>query len=164
MLKLKVLGRNAAFSLKSEVDVGSQLIIATATATALFCDAMPPPRNLQISRTIAVRDDEDKQLVKLQSQIETISSKNRKFLIEEAQRQAQNQRRIMTRKIKEAQQRKAAAKLESRKRRESIRKKEKDDRELSPRNRRDAKTIHIIVQLLPKQTDLSPKKRSRNRG
>merc|ERR1712130_424409 len=30
MLKLKVLGRSAAFSLKSEVDVGSQLIVATA--------------------------------------------------------------------------------------------------------------------------------------
>jgi hypothetical protein len=27
MVKLKILGRNAAFSLKSEVDVGSQLII-----------------------------------------------------------------------------------------------------------------------------------------
>ncbi len=37
MLKLKILGRNAAFSLKSEVDVGSQLIIATATATAVYC-------------------------------------------------------------------------------------------------------------------------------
>ena len=29
MLKLKVLGRNAAFSLKSEIDVGSQLIVGT---------------------------------------------------------------------------------------------------------------------------------------
>ena len=35
MLKLKILGRNAAFSLKSKIDVGSQLIIATATATAV---------------------------------------------------------------------------------------------------------------------------------
>lgn len=31
MLKLKVLGRNAAFSLKSEIDVGPQLLIATTT-------------------------------------------------------------------------------------------------------------------------------------
>ena len=34
-LKIKILGRNAAFSLKSKIDVGSQLIIATATATAV---------------------------------------------------------------------------------------------------------------------------------
>ena len=70
MLKLKVLARNAAFSLKSEVDVGSRLIVATATATAVYCEAMPPPRILEISRTIDVRDAEDLQLVKLQRQIE----------------------------------------------------------------------------------------------
>jgi hypothetical protein len=34
MLKLKVLGRNAAFSLKSEIDVGSQLIVGTCQKLA----------------------------------------------------------------------------------------------------------------------------------
>lgn len=58
MLKLKVLGRNAAFSLKTEVDVGRSLIVATLTATALYCTAMPAPRVLEISRTIAVQDEE----------------------------------------------------------------------------------------------------------
>lgn len=58
MLKLKVLGRNAAFSLKSEVDVGRSLIVATLTATAIYCSAMPAPRVLEISRTIAVQDEE----------------------------------------------------------------------------------------------------------
>ena len=42
-------------TVKSEVDVGSQLIIATATATAVYCEAMPPPRVLEIARTIAVQ-------------------------------------------------------------------------------------------------------------
>ena len=59
LLKLKILGRNAAFGLKSGVDVGGQLIIATATATAVYCEAMPPPRVLEIDRTIACLDEED---------------------------------------------------------------------------------------------------------
>jgi hypothetical protein len=58
MLKLKVLGRNAAFSLKSEVDVGKTLTVATVTATAVYCLAMPAPRQLEIARTIAVQDEE----------------------------------------------------------------------------------------------------------
>lgn len=37
MLKLKVLGRNAAFSLKSEIDVGPQLLIATTTGKYHIC-------------------------------------------------------------------------------------------------------------------------------
>ena len=94
MLKLKVLGRNAAFSLKSEIDVGSQLIVATTTATALYCDAMPPPRVLQISRTIAVHDEEDKQLVTLQKKIEHISAKNREWLMAESHRQKEKNREV----------------------------------------------------------------------
>ena len=122
MLKLKILGRNAAFSLKSEVDVGSQLIIATATATAVYCEAMPPPRQLEISRTIAVIDEEDNQLIKLQRLIETVSARNRQFLIESGERQAEQNRKRVAKKIKEAQLRKAAAKLAK----EQRRKKRKD--------------------------------------
>jgi hypothetical protein len=66
--------------LESEIDVGSQLIVATATATAVHCEAMPPPRILEISRTIAVQDEEDEQLVRLQRLIETFSARNRLFL------------------------------------------------------------------------------------
>jgi C2 domain len=77
MLKLKVLGRNAIFGLKTEVDVGRQLIVSTASATAVYCTAMPAPRILEIHRTIAIQDDEDKRLVRLQRQVEQISSKNR---------------------------------------------------------------------------------------
>ena len=112
MLKLKILGRNAAFSLKSEIDVGSQLIVGTATATAVFCEAMPPPRVLEISRMIAVMDEEDNQLVKLQRLIETFSSRNSQFLSESGERLAEQTRKNLTNKIKEAQLRKAAAKLD----------------------------------------------------
>ncbi|CAJ1956513.1 unnamed protein product [Cylindrotheca closterium] len=86
MLKLKVSGRNAAFSLKSEVDVGRSLIVATLTATAVYCSAMPAPRVLEISRTIAVQDEEDHQLVELQNQIEKISAQNRQRLSQAADR------------------------------------------------------------------------------
>ena len=128
MLKLKVLGRNAAFSLKSEVDVGRQLIVSTATATAVYCMAMPPPRVLEISRTIAVQDEEDHQLVKLQRQIETISANNRQRLATAAQRQAARIRRRYVQKIKEAQLRRAAAKLDSKRRVESKKMKERQQR------------------------------------
>ena len=128
MLKLKILGRNAAFSMRSEVDVGSQLIIATATATAVYCEAMPPPRVLVISRTIDVMDEEDNQLVKLQRLIATISARNRQFLIESGEQQAVHTRRKLAKKIKEAQLRKAAAKLESQRRKEQRRKRKNDSK------------------------------------
>ena len=108
--------------MKSEVDVGSQLIIATATATAVYCEAMPPPRVLEIARTIAVQDEEDHQLVRLQRLIETVSARNRQFLIESGERQAARNRKQVARKIKEAQLRKAAARLESEKRKATRRK------------------------------------------
>lgn len=50
------------------------------SATAVYCEAMPPPRVLEISRTIAVQDEEDEQLVRLQRLIETFSARNRVFL------------------------------------------------------------------------------------
>ena len=110
MLKLKVLGRNAAFGLKTEVDVGRQLIVSTATATAVFCTALPAPRVLEISRTIAVQDEEDHQILKLQRQIELVSQKNRKRLSEAAQRHADRVRKRVLSKIKKSQRRVVAAK------------------------------------------------------
>ena len=110
MLKLKVLGRNAAFGLKTEVDVGRQLIVSTATATAVFCTALPAPRVLEISRTIAVQDEEDHQILKLQRQIELVSQKNRKRLSEAAQRHADRVRKRVLSKIKKSQKRVVAAK------------------------------------------------------
>ena len=41
---------------------------------------MPPPRVLEISRTIGVKDAEDVQLVRLQRQIEALSAFNRRNL------------------------------------------------------------------------------------
>jgi hypothetical protein len=57
-----------------------------ATVTALYCNAMPPPRVLEISRTIDVQDEEDHQLVKLQHQIEKILERHCHQLVLSAQR------------------------------------------------------------------------------
>lgn len=127
MLKLKVLGRNAAFSLKNEVDVGRTLIISTVTATAVYCTAMPAPRVLEISRTIAVQDEEDHQLVKLQRLIEKISAKNRHRLSEAAQRHFERVRKRYL-KLKHGQQRRALARMEARRKREERRSRNKERR------------------------------------
>jgi hypothetical protein len=111
------MGRNAAFALKSEVDVGRSLIISTVSATAVYCTAMPAPRILETSRTIAVQDEEDHQLVKLQRQIEKVSAKNRQRLSEAAQGHLDRVRKRYL-KLKQAQQKKSAAKVEARLRRE----------------------------------------------
>ena len=124
MVKLKVLGRNAGFGLKTEVDVGRQLIVSTSTATAVYCTAMPAPRSLEIARTIAVQDEEDFQIVKLQRQIEVVANKNRQRLIEAAARHADRARKRNNAKIKRAQERRAAARAEtSQRRKESSAKK-----------------------------------------
>ena len=128
MLKLKVLGRNAAFGLKSEVDVGRQLIVSTVTATAVYCTAMPPPRVLEISRTIAVQDEEDHQLLKLQRMIEVISARNRQRLSQAAQRHLERVRKRYLNKIKQAQMKRAALKAE--------RKRKNEERRLRERQRR----------------------------
>jgi len=122
MLKLKVLGRNAAFGLKTEIDVGRQLIVSTATATAVYCTAMPVPRVLEITRTIAVQDEEDHRIVKLQKQIEIISNKNRERLAQAQLRHAARLRKRRNLKIKQAQIKRSLARLELQKRKDNSRK------------------------------------------
>lgn len=122
MVKLKVLGRNAVFSLKTEVDVGRQLIVSTATGTAVYCTAMPAPRPLEIKRTIAVQDEEDHQVVKLQRQIEVVSNRNRQRLIEAAARHSERVRRRHALKLKKVQARRIAARAELTRRKESAKK------------------------------------------
>lgn len=118
--------------MKSEVDVGQRLIISTVTATAVYCTAMPAPRVLEISRTIEVQDEEDQSLMKLQHQIEVISAKNRQRLAGAAQRHANRVRKRYVNKIKQAQLRREAAKLENQKKKDLRRKKsESSNRKLS---------------------------------
>lgn len=74
--KLRILGYNAAFNIKMEFSVGEEIICATATSTAVYCPALPPPPILKISRNIEVRDAEDEHLVRLQKRLMNLSEDN----------------------------------------------------------------------------------------
>lgn len=51
MYKLKVLGMNAVFSLKFQLSLNQNLILAVASCTAVFLPALPTPPALQINRS-----------------------------------------------------------------------------------------------------------------
>lgn len=97
---MKVLGVNAVFGFDSQIQIGGSLIIGLITGTGLYLPALPSPPTLRIERNIDVRrlfsgawwclcvdrcvslwsqvkDDEDRRLVKLQNQIEALSTFNK---------------------------------------------------------------------------------------
>ena len=49
MLKLKLVGANAAFNYRSSVKISDSMILATATVTAVYLKALPPPAPIQIT-------------------------------------------------------------------------------------------------------------------
>ena len=79
MLKLKISGMNAAFGYCCRVQVGQSIVIATATCTAMYLEALPQPPPLQVNRVI--KDGrEDSRLQKLQQNLEELAMMNRGFL------------------------------------------------------------------------------------
>ncbi|RMX68603.1 hypothetical protein DD238_003389 [Peronospora effusa] len=74
--QMKVLGVNAVFAFDSQIQVGGSLIVGVITGTGLYLPALPPPPTLRIERNIDVKDDEDRRLVQLQTQIEELSTFN----------------------------------------------------------------------------------------
>ncbi|CAI5707547.1 unnamed protein product [Peronospora effusa] len=76
IVKMKVLGVNAVFAFDSQIQVGGSLIVGVITGTGLYLPALPPPPTLRIERNIDVKDDEDRRLVQLQTQIEELSTFN----------------------------------------------------------------------------------------
>jgi uncharacterized protein YbjQ (UPF0145 family) len=82
MYKLRIQGMNALFGMRVHLTVGESLIMAVASGTAVYIAALPTPNALQISRNMGVLDEEDKQLLELQSRIMQISEYNRRVLDE----------------------------------------------------------------------------------
>jgi hypothetical protein len=81
MLKLKVLGMNSAFGIRSKIQIGNGVVIATASCTAIYLNALPPPPILTISRSL--RDNKlenDPRLQQLQKNIEGLCAVNRQAL------------------------------------------------------------------------------------
>ena len=78
MLKLKILGVNAVFGYVTSIRVGKSLVVATATCTALYVEALPPPPALHIAKTIRdVGAEHDLRLLNLQKDIERLAERNK---------------------------------------------------------------------------------------
>jgi len=95
ILKLKLLGMNAAFSLKSKIRVGPRMIIGVTTATAIFTPVLPPPAVLKIHRNIAVEDQEDRDLLEIQNRIETEAAANREKFVGDSLLQTTEYKAVM---------------------------------------------------------------------
>ncbi|KAF0717750.1 Aste57867_2119 [Aphanomyces stellatus] len=80
MAKMRVLGVNALFGFESQVQISGGFVIGIITGTGLYLPALPMPQGIRITRNIDVKDDEDRRLVQLQSQIETKSNRNRALM------------------------------------------------------------------------------------
>jgi hypothetical protein len=81
MLKLKVLGMNAAFGMRSKIQIGNGVVIATASCTAVYVNALPPSPTLSIGRSL--RDNKlenDARLQLLQKSIEGLCAINKQTL------------------------------------------------------------------------------------
>ena len=80
VLKLKVLGMNAAFGYSCRIQVGSDIVIATVVCTAVYLESLPPPQPLQVTIT-RMKDkgsvDQDARLTRLQRDIEELTLFNK---------------------------------------------------------------------------------------
>ncbi|EGC37159.1 hypothetical protein DICPUDRAFT_30730 [Dictyostelium purpureum] len=76
MYKLKLLGMNAAFNLKTQITFSDTLVIGIATATAVFLTPLPSPPILKISRNLEITDDKSRRIHDLQAKIERKSLHN----------------------------------------------------------------------------------------
>lgn len=78
MLKLKILGMNAAFGYTSRIQIGSNMVIAVASCTAVYLEALPKPPQLSIAKTIKDgRMEHDQRLKQLQKNIQELCELNK---------------------------------------------------------------------------------------
>ncbi|CAK4854938.1 unnamed protein product [Aphanomyces euteiches] len=77
---MRVLGVNALFGFESQVQISGGFVVGIITGTGMYLPALPMPQGLRIARNIDVKDEEDRRLVQLQAQIETISNRNRALM------------------------------------------------------------------------------------
>ncbi|KDO21387.1 hypothetical protein SPRG_13700 [Saprolegnia parasitica CBS 223.65] len=84
MAKMRVLGVNSLFGFESQVQISGSFVIGIITGTGMYLPALPLPQVLRITRNIDVKDDEDRRLVQLQSQIERLSNQNRAAMKKDA--------------------------------------------------------------------------------
>lgn len=73
LYKMRVHGLNSAFNFQYTIKLGLNYIVATAVATCTLLHALPAPQILEFIRTLEVKDEEDKEMVKTQEKIEKMS-------------------------------------------------------------------------------------------
>lgn len=79
-LKLKVMGMNAAFGYTCKIEVGSDMVIATAVCTAIYLESLPPPVSVQLNRT----KESDIRLTSMHSDLEDLITFYRSNIVEPA--------------------------------------------------------------------------------
>ena len=77
MLKMKVAGMNACFGYECKIQVGSGMVIAMATCTAVCLEALPPSPTLHFLKTqrdpgARIGVEQDGRLVKMQRDLEVM--------------------------------------------------------------------------------------------
>lgn len=80
ILKLKILGMNAAFGYSCKIQIGNDLVIATATCTAMWLESLPSPPPVQIVRSRDARSQQELRLASLQRQLEDLMLLNKETL------------------------------------------------------------------------------------
>jgi hypothetical protein len=74
VLKLKIHGMNAAFGYQCKIQVGNDLIIATALCTGFHLVSLPPPPTVQLVRNRDGRTEQDNRLQQLQESIDELNA------------------------------------------------------------------------------------------
>jgi hypothetical protein len=81
MLKLKVAGMNACFGYSCKIQIGSDMVIAMATCTAVYLEALPPSPTLHFLKAQQQGrgpvGEQDGRLIKMQKDLETMFQTNR---------------------------------------------------------------------------------------
>jgi hypothetical protein len=81
ILKLKVLGMNSAFGYTCQIELGADVVVATAFCTAVYVNSLPMPTPIQITRNRELRSSEQEvRLNHLQREIEELTLFNQKLL------------------------------------------------------------------------------------
>ena len=81
MLKLKVAGMNACFGYSCKIQIGSDMVIAMATCTAVFLEALPPSPTLHFLKAQQqgknIIGEQDGRLIKMQRDLEVMFQTNK---------------------------------------------------------------------------------------
>ena len=84
MLKLKVAGMNACFGYTCKIQIGSDIVIAMATCTAVFLEALPPSPALHFLRAQQPNKnnigEQDGRLIKMQKDLEIMYQTNKDLI------------------------------------------------------------------------------------